>query len=92
MPNETDRARLIQKFCAAGKKNAVTPIDQKLRQRAASVRSTTSVYFVKFNYEFFNNIFFRSGYAFSQEKGFGSMITSGTLRTKSAEKIHSSQH
>ncbi|CAF1125108.1 unnamed protein product [Adineta ricciae] len=72
MPNETDRARLIQKFCVRGKKNAVTPMDRELRQRTASVRSTSS------------------GYAFSQEKGFGAMITSGTLRTKSTEKTHSS--
>ncbi|UJR10795.1 hypothetical protein I4U23_014983 [Adineta vaga] len=70
MPNESDRARLVQKFCISQKKNVIIPMDQELRGRTQSIRSTGS------------------GYAFSQEKGFGPMITSGTLRTKSTKTSH----
>ncbi|CAF0853814.1 unnamed protein product [Adineta steineri] len=70
IPNETDKARLIQKFCIPQKKETVIPTDQEPRQRPQSVRSTGS------------------GYAFSQQKGWGPLITSGTLRTKSATSSH----
>jgi len=40
MPNETDRARLIQKFCVFEKKIVVTPNDQEPRRRTQSIRST----------------------------------------------------
>ncbi len=81
MPNETDRARLIQKFRVFEKKIVVTPNDQEPRRRTQSIRSTG--YFC-FGINCIIFILLRSGYAFSQQKGWGPMITSGTLRTKSA--------
>ncbi|CAF3393486.1 unnamed protein product [Rotaria socialis] len=73
MPNDIDKARLIQKTGIYQKQVVKNQADQNLRQRTLSIRSTGS------------------GYAFSQQKGWGPLITSGTLRTKSATNSHARQ-
>ncbi|CAF2564070.1 unnamed protein product [Rotaria sp. Silwood2] len=72
MPNDIDEARLIQKSNIHEKRTTKNRIDQRQRQRQRSLSIRST----------------GSGYAFSQQKGWGPMITSGTLRTKSASSSH----
>lgn len=87
IPNDNDKARLIQKFGTHNEKRIKKRNDQRSRQRSLSIRSTgyCFLFLIMLNV-YYLFIYFRSGYAFSQQKGWGPRITSGTLRTKSANR------